>query len=114
MHTPMHTPWVQAIDLGLSGLVEAQLGLPLDKQLQCSAWGKVLLGTAGTADTQQQAAHLNSIGTLADQSPPLSCWCCFPLAAAAAVRGAAAVRSSRRRMPAGSAGQPCGGGGAAR
>ena len=31
----------QAVDLGLSGLVEAQLGLPLDKALQCSAWGEV-------------------------------------------------------------------------
>ena len=31
----------QAVDLGLSGLVEAQLGHPLDKALQCSAWGEV-------------------------------------------------------------------------
>lgn len=31
----------QAVDLGLSGLVEAQLGQPLDKALQCSAWGEV-------------------------------------------------------------------------
>lgn len=30
----------KAVDLGLSGLVEAQLGRPLDKQLQCSAWGE--------------------------------------------------------------------------
>ncbi len=28
------------MDHGLSALCDAQLGLPLDKQLQCSAWGK--------------------------------------------------------------------------
>lgn len=31
---------LQVVDHGLSALCEAQLGLPLDKQLQCSAWGK--------------------------------------------------------------------------
>ncbi len=34
-------PISQAVDLGLSGLVDAQLGRPLDKALQCSAWGEV-------------------------------------------------------------------------
>jgi len=43
------------VDLGLSGLVEAQLGLPLDKQQQCSAWGKV--GWLGLSQGGQDQAN---------------------------------------------------------
>ncbi|PRW45423.1 Carbohydrate-Binding Module Family 45 [Chlorella sorokiniana] len=56
-----HVPGVhKAVDLGLSGLVEAQLGRPLDKTLQCSAWGKRPLSAA-----QQQYAAADAACLLA-------------------------------------------------
>lgn len=56
-----HVPGVhKAVDLGLSGLVEAQLGLPLDKALQCSAWGERPLSAA-----QQQYAAADAACLLA-------------------------------------------------
>ncbi|KAI7838473.1 hypothetical protein COHA_007736 [Chlorella ohadii] len=48
----------KAVDLGLSGLVDAQLGRPLDKALQCSAWGERPLSGAQLQYAAADAACL--------------------------------------------------------
>jgi hypothetical protein len=48
----------RAVDPGLSGLVEAQLGSPLDKTQQCSGWGERPLTPAQRAYAAADAACL--------------------------------------------------------
>lgn len=70
----------RAVDPGLSGLVEAQLGLPLDKALQCSAWGEVRHSAAVALAMLPAPAAVHSPGlgvcqqlTAAARPPALPC-----------------------------------------
>ena len=77
-------PLLQAGLPGLSGLVQAQLGLPLDKSLQCSAWGGRPLAPEQLRYAATDAAVLLALlASLAEAAPPAQ----WPLVDTAAADG---------------------------